>query len=256
MPNRLIFVSCGQRTEDERIIGNDVFDQINATEGYEAYFADNVQDLTALSEHIFDALRRCSGAVVLLHPRGQVLADDDTDLSVRSAVWINQEVALLAYRQFFEGNRIPILSFKHEEVELEGAMTSFIINPLPLGDQENILEHVRGWLANEALAGENSQQDIFDEKWAVLQNDDYIVLGALIDEGGCDIKQTSVRLRMSSQYGVDRNQSSGILRTKLLQLTVQNLVRTNHNPTDGAEMSLHPAWEWYVRHAIAKLHND
>jgi len=56
MPNRLIFVSCGQRTEDERNIGCGVFNQINETEGYEAYFADNVQDLTALSEHIFDAL--------------------------------------------------------------------------------------------------------------------------------------------------------------------------------------------------------
>jgi len=204
---------------------------------------------------LYDALRRCSGAVVLLHPRGRVLADDDLDLGVRSAVWINQEVAILAYRQFFEGNRIPILSFKHEDVDLEGAMTSFIINTLPLGDQENILEHVSSWLANGALAGENSQQDIFDEKWAVLQNNDYVVLGALIDEGGCDIKQTSVRLRMSAQYGVDGNQTTEILRASLARLTVQNLVRANRTPRDGAEMSLHPTWEWYVRHEIAKLHN-
>ena len=256
MPHRLIFVSCGQGTESEINIGRGVSDLINETEGYEAYFADNVQNLAALSEHIFDALRGCSGAVVLLHPRGRVLADDNLDLGVRSSVWINQEVALLAYRQFFEGNTIPILSFKHEDVDLEGAMTSFIINPLPLGDQENILEQVSEWLTNEALNGENSQQDIFDVKWAVLQNYDYIVLGALIDEGSFDIKQTSVRLRMSDQYGVDNNQTSGILRTSLARLTVQNLVRTNRNVPDGAEMSLHPTWEWYVCHEIAKLHND
>lgn len=256
MPHRLILVSCGQRTESEINIGRGVSDLINETEGYEAYFAENVQNLTALSEHIFDALRRCSGAVVLLHPRGKVLTDDNLDLGVRSSVWINQEVALLAYRQFFEGNTIPILSFKHEDVVLEGAMTSFIINPLPLGDQENILEQVSEWLTNEALNGENSQQDIFDTKWAVLQNYDYIVLDALIDEGRFDIKQTSVRLRMSNQHGVERNQTSDILRNSLTRLTMQNLVRTNRNVNDGAEMSLHPTWEWYVLHAITKRHND
>ena len=68
MSKRLIFVSCGQLTEDERGLGRRIRTEIDATEGFEAYFADNVQSLAALGDHILDALRHCSGAVVILHP--------------------------------------------------------------------------------------------------------------------------------------------------------------------------------------------
>ncbi len=50
---------------------------------------------------------------------------------MRSSVWTNQELALLAYRQFFERRTIPILAFKEQTVTLEGAMTAFIVNPKP-----------------------------------------------------------------------------------------------------------------------------
>src|SRR3989304_5614435 len=146
MANRLIFVSCGQLTADERTLGRLIKAEIDATNGYEGYFADTVQDLAGLADHILNALRRSTGAILILHARGRVVSGQGHNLGVRSSVWINQELAVLAYRQFFEATNIPILAFKHESVTLEGAMSAFITNPKPLENDDSVLAEVRNWL--------------------------------------------------------------------------------------------------------------
>src|SRR6476620_5143551 len=165
MPKRLIFVSCGQRTESECRLGKRLCQEINANDGLEAYFAENVQNLSSLSHHILDALGRCSGAVILLHPRGEVRAPDGKSLGVRSSVWINQEVAILAYRQQFEGSEIPILAFKDPSVTLEGAMTAFIVNPSEFRDEDEVIELLRAWLKGNGGKGPVSDRDEFESKW-------------------------------------------------------------------------------------------
>lgn len=253
MVARLIFVSCGQLTEEERTLGRRIKAAIDAADGYEGYFADAVQDLTGLADHILDALRRSTGAVVVLHPRGHVVTDQGQDWGVRSSVWINQELALLAYRQFFEGIKIPILAFKHDSVSLEGAMTAFIINPKPLGSDEAVVSEVHNWLQNHASQGRPSEQDVFNQKWHTLKADDQLILAALVEEGGHDVKVISVRRRLTERYGIDRNRASTLVRERLSVLTASNLVRLQHNIYNGNEMSLHPTWEWYIRHTVARL---
>ena len=102
MNKSLIFVSCGQRTPDEKELGVRIKATIDATPGFEAYFAETVQNLDALSSNVLDAVRRCSGAVVVLNDRGPMIGADGAEVGRRSSVWVNQEVAILAYRQFFE----------------------------------------------------------------------------------------------------------------------------------------------------------
>jgi hypothetical protein len=250
MSTRLIFVSCGQRTADEKALGRRIKDEIDSTEGYEAYFADNVQNLSALGEHILDALRRCSGAVVLMHPRGRVLSYEGKDLGIRASVWINQELAILAYRQFYEGDEIPILAFKHESVNLEGAMTAFIVNPKPLVDVETIVREVRAWLTGDALRGKTNQQVVFDEKWAQLQPEDHLLLAALVAEGGQGVKEVSIWRRLIQHHDIQKDHASKIMRERRLFLSAQNLVQLRPNIYDGAEISLHPTWERYIRHAL------
>src|SRR5580698_684490 len=116
MSNRMIFVSCGKRTHAGTQLGRNVEVEINRHEGFKAYLAESVQSLDTLGHNVFEALRRCSGAVVLLHER-EVR---------RASMWINQELAILAFRQFFEAREIPILVFKDQNVSLEGAMSAFI----------------------------------------------------------------------------------------------------------------------------------
>ena len=252
MPERLVFVSCGQLTDDERRLGQLIKAEVDATEGYSAYFADAVQSLRGLSEHVFDALRRCSGAVVVLHPRGYVKSDNGGDLGVRSSVWINQEVAILAYRKFFEGADIPVLAFKDPAVQLEGAMTAFIVNPHPLVDEKRVLEETRTWLQTAARTGREDMQEVFEAKWAEVTGEGRDVLAALTAEGGHHVKDTSVRQRLIAP-GIDKNRASGVLREQRLFLSQKNLVRLTRNTYDGDEMSLHPTWEWYVRHELKKL---
>jgi hypothetical protein len=247
--DRLIFVSCGQLRQEEKRLGQRIKSEIDATPGFKAYFADAVQDLSGLGTHIFDALRRSSGAVIVLHPRGEIRADDSV-LGIRSSVWINQEVALLAYRQFFERRAIPVLAFRDPSVALEGAMTAFIINPKASVDDDAVLAEVRRWLAEEAPSSAPDENDVFQAKWDALQADDRSILAALIAEGGRDIKEQSVRRRLINHHGLEKNRASEVLRRRRTVLSEENLVQLRHNVYDGDEMSLHPYWEWHVRHAI------
>jgi hypothetical protein len=248
--DRLIFVSCGQLRLEEKRLGERIKAQIDATPGFKAYFADTVQDLSGLSTHIFDALRRSSGAVIVLHPRGEIRTDDGRALGIRSSVWINQEVALLAYRQFFERRALPVLAFRDPSVTLEGAMTAFIVNPKPLLDEDTVLADVGRWLVEEAPRGAADENDVFQAKWDALQADDRAILAALIAEGGRDIKEQSVRRRLITHHRFEKNRASEVLRKRRTVLSEENLVQLRHNIHDGDERSLHPNWEWYIRHAI------
>ena len=172
MTERLIFVSCGQFTDGEKRVGRRIQEAIDSHNGFKAYFAESVQSLATLGNHVFDALRRCAGAVVLLHARGDG----------RSSMWINQELAVLAYRQFFESVEIPILVFKEESVKLEGAMTAFIVNAKPLAGEDAVITEVRRWLTDKAAKGRSDEQALFSRKWAALQPEDRMILKALIDK--------------------------------------------------------------------------
>jgi hypothetical protein len=252
MPERLIFVSCGQLTDEERRLGQKLRTEIDGTEGYSAYFADAVQSLRGLGEHILDAIRRCTAAVVVMHPRGHIRTDENVDLGVRSSVWINQEVAILAYRRYFEDTEIPILAFKHSSIKLEGAMSAFILNPYPLNSDDQVIEETRAWLQGAARVGREAMADVFGRKWEEVTPEGRELLKALVAEGGLNVKDTSVCRRLVS-YGVEGNRAWSLLREQRLALSPINLVRLIPNIYDGDEMSLHPTWEWYVRHEVAKL---
>lgn len=242
MSDRLIFVSCGQLTAAEKHIGRSVQAAIDSHPGFRAYFADSVQSLATLGNHIFDAVRRCAAAVVILHSRGEG----------RSSMWINQELAVLAYRQFFESLEIPILVFKEDSVQLEGAMSAFIVNAKPLGDEETVVEEVRRWLTDKAAKGRPDEHAAFAQKWANLQADDRLILKALVEEGGRGVKESSVRRRLVESHGMEKNAASNTLRTRRVVLSQANLIQLQHNIYDGDEISLHSAWEWDVRHELNK----
>src|SRR3972149_8904095 len=106
MADKLIFVSCGQLTDAEKIRGVLLKTVIDGTPGFRAYFAETVHDLESLAKHVLDGIQQCSGAVVILQDRGTVTHVDGTVWGHRSSVWVNQEVAILAYRQSFEARKL------------------------------------------------------------------------------------------------------------------------------------------------------
>jgi hypothetical protein len=243
MAHRLIFVSCGQATVEEKQLGRAIQESINSHPGFKAYFADSVQSLAALADHIFDALRRCSGAIILFHNRGD---------GGGSSMWINQELAILAFRQYLESTEIPILVFKEPSVRLEGAMTAFIVNAKPLASDAAILAEISQWLAIDALKGRFENQTIFDEKWAPLGPDDHLILRALSDEGGQAVKEASIRRRLVEVYGIEREKASNMVRLRRGVLSEANLIQLRHNIYDGDELSIHPAWRWNIQRRLTE----
>jgi hypothetical protein len=148
MADKLIFISCGQLTDAEKSVGVLIKALVDATPGFKAYFAESVHDLDSLAHNVFDGIQRCAGAIVALRDRGLVLDANGAVWGHRSSVWVNQEVALLAYRQFAESTKLPILAFVDPGVKLEGAMTSLIVNPQPLPGLADLKTFVDSWLAN------------------------------------------------------------------------------------------------------------
>ena len=249
MSKNLIFVSCGQLTEAERTLGTLLKVVIDGTPGFEAYFAETVHDLEALARHVLDGLRGCAGAVVVLQDRGTVLGADGGEWGHRSSVWVNQELAILAYRQFFETRKIPVIAFADPKVRLEGAMTSLIVNARPLGSAHDVASEVKAWLG-EARFG-TSSDDAFVKKWAQLTDDARKIVAGLVEEGGHNVKETAVRHAVMRRFGMDSNRASGALGKAKLEFMTTDLVKLIHNVHSGDELSIHPTWEFDLRRQSA-----
>ncbi len=250
MAKKLIFVSCGQLTEDERTLGILIKAIIDATAGFEAYFAQAVQDFETLGRHVLDAVRRCAGAVVVLHDRGVVVAVDGKEWGHRSSVWVNQELAILAYRQFFESQKIPLLAFIDPKVKLEGAMTSLIVNPRPLGTAPEVATAVKAWLSSgEFTAGSD---EVFARKWNQLTDEGRKVLAGLLEEGGYSVKETAVRHAVMRRFNMQSNPATEAVRKASLEFINTDLVKLIHNVHSGDELSVHPTWEFHLRRQIAE----
>jgi len=250
MAKSLIFVSCGQGTDPEKALGVQIKEAIDGTDGLDAYFAETVQDLDALGANILDALLRCQGAVVVLHDRGVVSTPDGGEWGHRSSVWINQEVAILAYRQFVESKKIPILALADESVKLEGAMTSLIVNPRPLRSNEDALAALKAWLASSEFGGGSDAS--FLRKWERLTAPARQALAALVDEGGSVVKEMAVRDAITARFGVQREEASRAMAEARPLFIATDLVKVVDNIHSGDEMSIHPTWEQRVRRNIGR----
>ena len=257
MTDKLIFISCGQQTDEEKKLGTSVKELVDSIPGYKAYFAEYVQNLDALAKNVFDGLRKCSGLISFLHERGLVITEDKKEWGYRSSAWVNQEIAILAYRKQFEGIDMPVLVFKDEKIRLEGAMTSLIVNPKPMGTEPDILETIKSWLESSefplnSLAGDER----FYSKWKKLSPTSIKVLSALIDEGGNNVKETAVRICLQENYGFGKNDASSSVRTAKSEFINTNVVKLISDINSGDELSISPIWQWHIIREVNKIKNS
>jgi len=252
MTEKLIFVSCGQQTEEEKRLGTAVKQLIDSKSGFKAYFAEYDQSLDALAMNIFEGLRRCSGLISFLHERGLVITQHEK-WGYRSSVWVNQEIAILAYRKQFEGVEIPILVFKDEKVRLEGAMTSLIVNPIPMKSESEILKQIDSWLESTKFPLNSSgNDDRFFSKWEKLSPTTRKVISALLDEGGTNVKESAIRACLQESYGMGKNEASKAISDAKLEFINTDLVKLIHNIHSGDEMTINPTWKWHIAREMKK----
>ena len=136
-----VFISCGQRTEQERALGAAIAELVNELTPYDPYFAEEQSSLTGLTEHILTALHDSIGIIAVLHHRGEVTAGDER--SVRASVWVEQEIAVAAFINQVLERPIQIVAFQQRGLALEGMRAQLLLNPVEFGDNNEVLAHLR-----------------------------------------------------------------------------------------------------------------
>lgn len=115
----LIFLSCGQRTDEEKQLGANIINLIEQDGKFQAYFAEQQNSLEGLTANIFENLARCVGFIAVLHPREPIR--DSKPPQHRASVFIEQEVAIAAFiQQMNPEHKLHVAIFAHPKVQLEG----------------------------------------------------------------------------------------------------------------------------------------
>ena len=251
---KLIFISCGQLTKEEKEIGLKVKRLIDKEAGFKGYFAQAVQSLDGLTTNIFDALLSCSGLVVFLHKRGKVSFDNGEIWGNRSSVWVNQEVAMLAFRAYIQKIKIPIIAFQ-DDVKIEGAMTGLIVNPQPFSSDRSVLSAVKEWLQSDFahIQESHSWDEVFIKKWESCSTNDRLFLKALLLEGGSQVKEAIVRSSFRELTGLPKVENAHEFIFAKNALFGKGLIQHFPNLQSGDELSLHPNWVSAIKEALMKF---
>lgn len=143
----IVFVSCGQYTDEEKALGRTLVDLINEKlSPCKGYFADNQSSLDGLSRNILGALNRCVGLVAVMHNRGTV-----TTLSgshIRASVWIEQELAIAAFITQVLGRRIEVIAYIEKGVLREGVRDQLHLNPIDFDAPNFVIDDFRARIAD------------------------------------------------------------------------------------------------------------
>ena len=137
----IVFVSCGQYSEEEISLGKAVERLVEETTGVTAYFAENQNSLQALSENIFHSLRRAAGFIAIMHHRGTVKTPHGTH--IRGSVWIEQEIAIAAFLTA-SGQSFPVIVYQQTDedgvsIKREGVREQLRLDPVAFHNADDVL---------------------------------------------------------------------------------------------------------------------
>src|ERR1035437_3428520 len=143
-----IFVSCGQRTEEEKRLGEAICKAIRDHGVFDCFFAEAQHSLNGLHENILDALTKSDGFITVIHRRGNVsyglVKHEPLD---RASVWIEQEIAIAAYIQRTTKNDLLTAAYIEKGVGREGLRELLHLNPLEFTSDEEIILDLKSKLA-------------------------------------------------------------------------------------------------------------
>lgn len=148
MEKPLVFISCGQYTDDEKRLGLAIASLINTESEYEAYFAENQNTLEGLSSNILAALARSAAFVGVMHDRGTIDTPDGRVLR-RGSVWVEQEVAIAAFIQNVLARPIEVALYIQKGISLEGIRQQLRLKPFEFENPDEVIDDLRsrlkGW---------------------------------------------------------------------------------------------------------------
>ena len=149
MPEKpVIFISCGQFTHEEIILGNEVNKFIREQTPFEPYFAEQQNTLDGLVTNILSALRRASGFIGIMHHRGTIKTPDG-DTITRGSVWVEQEIAICAFAQHILDRNLEVVLYTQRGISLEGIRSQLRLKPVEFDSSSDVLadleQRIYGW---------------------------------------------------------------------------------------------------------------
>lgn len=173
MVKKRIFVSCGRATEAEKNLGREIVSLIRA-HGMDGFFAEAVP--SGLNSFTFKELQACDAFLAVLHNRAK------RGHGASGSVWIQQEIAIIAYRSFVEGHRIPMRVYEEEGTFREGMLKRLVLSPVVFRRQEEVLADVPAWLKGPDFkehTGLGRRESLFQQRVNRLQEKEWLLLGLL-----------------------------------------------------------------------------
>lgn len=149
MPEKpVVFISCGQSTDEEKGLGNEVARLVRERTPYEPYFAEQQNTLDGLVTNILSALRRAAAFVGIMHHRGTITTPHGHTVT-RGSVWIEQELAICAFVQHVLARKIEVALYQQRGVSREGIRLQLRLNPVEFDSAGEVLadlqRRVAGW---------------------------------------------------------------------------------------------------------------
>ena len=136
----VIFVSCGQRSTDEKSLGNEMCEMVKELTPFDAYFAEKITSLHGLTSSIFPSINSACGFIFVMHKRGNVPPHD------RGSVWIEQEIAIASFLQHTLDKKFHVAAYIQEGIKIEGVRQYIHLNPIQFTTNTDVLTHLKSIL--------------------------------------------------------------------------------------------------------------
>ncbi len=168
MPEKpLVFISCGQCTDDEIALGNEIEQFIRNDTPYEPYFAEQQNTLEGLVANILSALGRASAFIGIMHHR-DAIATPHGVTRIRGSVWIEQELAIASFIQHVLKHKIEVLLYLQRGIYREGIRSQLRLKPIEFDSSADIITNLKASVPAWNLSPSSASPLIPRWSWKLL----------------------------------------------------------------------------------------
>jgi hypothetical protein len=241
MPKPLVFVSCGQRTQEEKRLGEAICQTIQDHGVFDCFFAESQHNLNGLHENILDALAKSDGFITVIHRRGNVsYGPDKCEPLDRASVWIEQEIAIAAYIQRTAKNDLLTAAYIEKGVGREGLRELLHLNPLEFASSDQIIADLKARLNTWHRSSESDdlgelQLEVFPGREGSIQVKRLTPIltnrGKRANEYSCTLEIPELLLSFNSAFNMlEVQRRPGYRRLQATEKTKQNDPLLRDNP--------------------------
>lgn len=146
---RTVFISCGQSSDEERALGQQVEKLLGELTPFEGYFAQSQVSLKTLTENVLTRLHQSVGLIAIMHHRGLVVHNRGFDeipseeKIIRGSLWIEQEVAIAAFMEQVLHRPLHVALFVQRGIAIDGIRKHLHLNAVEFETGAEVIEHLR-----------------------------------------------------------------------------------------------------------------